>query len=287
MTQKLSYGIHWLAFSEPGFAPLSEVIRADWTTITGKSLMPLRGYNRALGLEIGRVDWHSERPTQRRLWTLTGSDLDKIATLDFGAQQDLIDQVSRVEHVSVTRLDFAADIKGANASPGDIERAWDEGRVITKAKMIDPREKRNKAGQGQGKTVYIGSRTSEKCLRIYDKGAESGTHEDHCRVEMETKSAVANMACQEMARIKIGPAGCALVRDFCAVPTLEWYSDLLSGAGEADFTIGRKVTNWEAWITAVALPNVIKAIQEDVPNVRSAIRRAMAQVDKTCTEVVH
>lgn len=286
MTTKLSYELDWLSFTDPGLYAISDMGFGSWATPNADIAVPRAGYNRALKLEAGRVDWHTDRASQKRLWTLTGSDLEKLTELHFD-QADLVKEVSRILGVTVTRLDFAADIKGAGAKPQDIEDAWMRGEVKTQARRMRPVEEFNKRGEPQGKTVYIGSRTSAAYLRVYDKGAENGAEKDWCRVEIETKQPLASILCQEMGRNGIGPAGCAVVDKFCSIPSLDWYTDLLSGAGEADFTIGRKVTDWEKWIKAVALPNVIEAAKQDVSGVRAALEAALLSFDKTCTDIVH
>jgi DNA relaxase NicK len=154
-----------------------------------------------------------------------------------------------------------------------------QGKVITQARKMTPIESKDKKGNGQGKTVNIGSRTSEAFLRVYDKGAEQGTDVDWTRVELETKGRLADLACVRMGQKGIRRAGCALIRKFVSIPDLEWYTDLLSGAGEMDTTLRRKESDWDAWVRAVALPNVIKAIQAGLPGVREAVERAIQLVD--------
>lgn len=286
MTQKLSYELDWLSFTDPGLYAISDMGFGSWATPNADIAVPRAGYNRALKLEAGRVDWHTDRISQKRLWTLTGSDLEKLTELHFD-QADLVKEVSRILGVTVTRLDFAADIKGAGAKPQDIEDAWMRGEVKTQARRMRPVEEFNKRGEPQGKTVYIGSRTSAAYLRVYDKGAEQDEYTDWCRVEVETKAPLAGVALQNMAELGVGPAGCALTCQFVNLPLLEWWTDLFSGAGEADFTIGRKVTDWEKWVKAVALPNVIEAAKQDVSGVRAALEAALLSFDKTCTDIVH
>lgn len=282
MTTKLSYELDWLSFTDAGIYGITDVMNEIWAVPEGDNIAPMRGYNRALKLRAGRVDWHTDRASQRRLWTLTGSDLDKLEKLDFSHAQLLTD-VSRTLGANVTRLDFAADIKDAGAKPDDIERAWLAGEVKTNARRMQVIEARDRKGHGKGKTVYIGSRTSSVFLRVYDKGAESKSGDDWLRVEVEAKSPISNKVCAAMAERGIARVGCALARGFVDVPLCEWWADLFSGAGDFDRTIGRKETDWETWVKAVALPNVIRAIDEDTPGVREAIRAALDKFDKSCT----
>jgi len=282
----LSYRLDWLSFSDPGLFGMDNLNLGDWTVPTADIAIPRAGYNRALKLAIGRVDWHTDNRAQKRLWTLTGEDLEALERLDF-TQADLIANVTRILGVNITRLDFAADVRGVGAKPADVERAWFERRVVTQARKMRPVEEYDRKGRPQGRTVYIGSRTSENYLRVYDKGAESEQKTDWCRLELETKATMANLLAHEMQRRGIGPAGCAATSRFVDIPTLEWYTDALTGAGEADFTRARKVTDWQKWVTNVALPNVIQAINLDVPGVRDALGKALCDFDNIGTTVVH
>lgn len=75
---------------------------------------------------------------------------------------------------SVSRLDFALDDYEGLLDLNEIERALDAGEVQTRWKDLDPREKRKigAGGVGSGKTIYIGSRSSETFARFYDKNKE-------------------------------------------------------------------------------------------------------------------
>lgn len=282
---KLSYRLDWLVFSEPGNELLQDVLDLPWVIPQGDKLVPRRGYDRALKLEIGRVDWHTARASQKRLWTFTGTDLDKLDKRDFG-QQELISKLAKVQHKNVTRLDFAADVRGAGASPSDVEREWMNHKVITRARSMTPIEARDRKGKGKGKTVYVGSRVSPLFLRVYDKGAEQKTREDWCRVELEAKAPVADKIVGEMARLGINAAGCGAIKRFAQVPAVDWYTDLLSGAGVVDLEVKRKLTDWERWVMDVALPNVVKALDENVPGIEAALVAALAEHAEQVTKPV-
>lgn len=282
---KLSYHLDWLSFSDPCLYGMDYLMSPVWAMPQGDVLTPLRGYNRALKLKVGRVDWHDSRISQKRLWTLTASDLVELEKLDF-SERELMRDVNRTLGVNVTRLDFAVDIRDANASPDDVELAWREKRVKTQARNMTPVEAISRKGQGQGKTVYIGSRASAAFLRVYDKGREQGTNEDWTRIEIETKSPLAGRLAAEMDRLGVASAGTSCVRKFVEMEGVGWWSDALSGAGEADLSGTRKVTDWEKWVRGVALPNVIQAIYREVPGVKEALEAALQEHHKTCTVLV-
>lgn len=84
----------------------------------------------------------------------------------------------------VTRLDIAVDLFNTGIKPEFVHYLYS---------MYHPRAPRNTSlivGQG-GSTFYLGSRQSEKMIRVYDKGAEQKKDVDWLRVEMEYKGAAA------------------------------------------------------------------------------------------------
>lgn len=82
--------------------------------------------------------------------------------------------------LNVTRVDVAIDVKGAGVTVPQFAEAYRKGH--TGRKYV------NSYVEGTtGSTFYIGSRTSEKMVRIYDKAAESGKEGDWIRFELECK----------------------------------------------------------------------------------------------------
>jgi len=276
MSMTLAYSLDWLAFSDPNLIPLSDIFDYGWNKPKLRKSTPLRGYDTVLTMAVGRVDWHSHLISQRRLWTLNGGDLRDLYSLGF-EQPRLVREVCKIHDLRVSRADFAIDIKGASAKPSEVETAWHEGKVLTRAEKFTSIQSVTKDNVSLGQTVYIGSRSSPLFMRVYDKGAEQGTGEDWVRVEVEMKHPVATKGVREMDRLGIAQAGTAITRRVAEIPSIWWYTDALSGAGEADISTGRKVTDWEKWVTEIALPNVIKALEQDVPGMRTAIEGALSR----------
>lgn len=273
---KLSYRIDWLTFTDPALLPMSHILDYDWTSPSDKAIMPLRGYNTALDMRIGRVDWYAGRPEQRRLWTFSGGDMTSLENIGF-QQAALVAAVCDVHDMHASRLDFAVDVREGQADPTHIEAAWHAGKLDTHARKMTVIQA-TRRGQGTtGKTVYIGSRQSQAFLRVYDKGAEQGTTEDWTRIELEMKHPLSTKVLKTMNQKGIMPIGTAAIRRFVDAPTVPWYSDALAGAGEADLRVGRKQTDWEKWVIDVALPNVLRALTEEVPGVEKAIREALTE----------
>lgn len=95
----------------------------------------------------------------------------------------------------ITRLDLAIDVFDVAIDPSELAKVARVTNAPGSAKKW-----RIWRGEDQGCTAYIGSRKSEKFLRIYDKAAETGDHSRHwTRFELELKGDAARAAAAQMA----------------------------------------------------------------------------------------
>lgn len=271
--------LDWLRFSIPdwlGFqswlaraAVIAGCERAVHPVVRENALTPLPHYNSALEYETFRVDWHTERPSQKILVTFSGSGLSEWRARG-GDDLSLLKSVLAGATVRITRLDFAIDILNTEIQPEDIYNAYNERRCVSPAKTATFVESKT-AGARDGKTVYVGSRASGRVVRIYDKAAEQGEVEGNwLRIELEAKAPMASAIAEAMVRHGIAPAGRKALAEFldCEV---EWYKQAVSG--NVDFDIpqpGRKATDFSRWAMNFLLPQVNKALRV-VPGFREAI----------------
>lgn len=94
---------------------------------------------------------------------------------------------------SFTRIDLAIDIKNANLLPSRATEEIKNGRIKTRAKECPAWYD----AAGTGYTQYVGKKSSEIYLKLYDKAAELGTNEDHTRVELTVRSDRADKAARQ------------------------------------------------------------------------------------------
>jgi hypothetical protein len=87
-----------------------------------------------------------------------------------------------------TRIDIAADLHNSEINIPYLYQLWGKGECRTKARTATLLRS---MGETSGVTLYIGSRSSEAFLRIYDKAVETGTVGDWIRVECEYKGSKA------------------------------------------------------------------------------------------------
>jgi len=93
----------------------------------------------------------------------------------------------------VTRLDLAFDMRNSQLSIDSLKAELTGGEATMTAKTWNHIQ-----GSDGGQTLYIGSRSSETFLRIYDKGIESKQGGDWVRVEIELKGSKSEYAAHTM-----------------------------------------------------------------------------------------
>jgi len=259
------YCIDWLTVSFDWLTNYRLYMPEDCFSPSDSKISPLPAYNRAVRLNVGRMDWHSEKPAQKRLLTFSGSELNNMRSFGVSERQ-LLTAVLSLPKASITRLDFAADIHHGEMTAGDVKTLLERGYIKTFAKHSSDIEERIIGSEGAGMTVYIGSRSSTMMLRVYDKGKKEKAGYNWLRLEIEVKKDRAMMLARAMLKDYPFTAGCAAIRQYAAIDSPE-ISDALTGGLPVDLSVGRKETDWEKWVLTVALPAVTKAFEQELPGV--------------------
>lgn len=169
----------------------------------------------------------------------------------------LVHQFSR----NVTRLDIAYDFTSAECGAAAVAAEYwlqhgVEGHRRTK---LIPYKK--------GSTFYIGSRNSNKMLRVYDKGKQLGADENWRRCELEIKGRTAQANAALLAR-GLRPA-VKIMKEVLACPEsfLDGILDeLLDGEIPNPIKVPRKETNRFAWLCDQVIPawkNMAKTNPDD------------------------
>lgn len=121
---------------------------------------------------------------QQQGWMIRASGM----TLNTPARQARLLMLAGTHGWNCSRLDFAVDILDSEFKPADIWTAWKMAHQENMQKSVTLIE------SPSGDTFYLGSRSSEKMVRVYDKGAEQGVALRWLRVEMEFKGEAATRA---------------------------------------------------------------------------------------------
>lgn len=108
----------------------------------------------------------------------------------FEVDESLLDLIKRINVIEgkVTRIDLALDDKKGNLIEFDnLLEDIIKGNIVSRWKTSTEIIKRNLKGEREGRTINLGSRTSNCFLRIYDKRLEQKTKDTWYRIELEIK----------------------------------------------------------------------------------------------------
>ena len=214
------------------------------------------GYSSAIRDGNGVVQmWHIDRDEMGLHVIFAGSALRNIFLHHAVSQRDLLERAVN-SGGRITRLDIAKD---AQDEPINLATIWE--RIQAKETKGDARTFSTIVNQDGARTIYIGSRQSERFARIYNKLAEQGLTKGHWyRYELETKGMVARALANLLVR-ETNWAGAfdAMALHMLDIPTCEDYRALFRpGVVQVSIPKLERQTDREAWIQS----QVIKAIAE-------------------------
>jgi Replication initiation factor len=166
-----AFAVHWFAASTE--APLEEIVSVHAAFFDGLSLdlQPHGGYGYKQcwrgfkGISVYTTPGRADKYIQ-----ISGDGCEALGTngvATFAAALSL---------VPTSRLDVAWDVQGF--TPQDMLEWWEAGNVVSRAHRDSMEWRRNR----KGRTLYIGSRTSNRFLRCYDMRGPT-------RIELECKGA--------------------------------------------------------------------------------------------------
>lgn len=256
-----TYCIDWLSFTIP----------QDISLLRGH---PAHGKLATWSLAEGVTEWKSEKPRFGYsvafspssfpgpvvyCWPLDGRSHTHVqwsgsALASRGSGEALLREVVQ-RGDRVTRLDLAVDV-----DPGHVHsvyEAFEAGEVLTAARQVALM--RSKTGD----TVYIGSRTSGRFVRVYDKSGQLGQPGSVVRVELEAKGDTAD----GLARYIVQEGSHVIpevVRGVIDCPTLPWW---VAGFGDTQARWGvpkiSREPNRAAWIDKQVTPALIDMHRTD------------------------
>jgi hypothetical protein len=220
----------------------------------------IKPYDNALRAGCATVYWSSAHPEWKLCYVMTGSDLNHFRQIG-GRQRALVREITRLGG-KITRLDMAFDMVGDDFAGDvmDLVLAFNQGWMKTGAKKMTHILEESAEGTRKGCTVYIGSRQSNRMLRVYDKGAQLETEFAYVRAELECKGDYARKCANALALFGMETVQ-AEIAGFVE-SGIPWLDNALETTEHIDpVVVGKKQTDFDAWVMRVALPNVIKAIR--------------------------
>lgn len=157
---------------------------------------------------------------------------------------------------NVTRIDIAIDWYKF------LDLRWmkesaDDGGVVTRARDWNLIQGRT------GSTLYVGSRTSDKFLRIYDKAAEQGTDGPWYRIELECKGDFARGVAQHVDSEGYDYYG-DIIRGFADWPgIIPWQEATTSPTLLEGIPRPEKQRDTFMWLMKSVVPSVARLLIED------------------------
>lgn len=232
-----------------------------WHIEPGKEQKPYPGYKSAIKLNYGSVHFNPARPEQRVMLTMTGGDLEGLRSA--GLTDIGLLQMAYELNASITRLDVAIDYF-AFADPLDLYNAFLAEQVKTTADKVTKVEDRSRSADFVGQTIYFGSASSEKRLRVYDKGAQLEVDGKWYRIELVHRREFADSLAAAMRDVGVVDAGRAAIRAFLDAPSVDWYNRAVSGP-VIDFAVtARKDNKTEQWLIGMVAPVLDRVLLEQM-----------------------
>ncbi len=218
------------------------------------------GYKLAARSKTGIIHmWHPDRPEMGRHVVISGSALRDLLKIHDLSQRALLAEVVNAGG-SITRLDLAKDAKNEGINLDAIFQQMDAGKSTGTARTFTQLH-----SVGGGNTIYVGSRQSEKFIRIYDKAAQTGAEGAlWYRYELETKGmvarALATLLCTSDAWVN---AFDAMASGMVDLPQSKDYRKFfLPGVVPIGIPKLEKKSDREKWIEEQVLPAVLKHYTE-------------------------
>lgn len=281
----LTITIDWLAFTfledthEAG-----KWIRLYASDKTNVPISAQRGYREAYRTKSGIVvQWNVDREEMGYHIVIAGSAIRDVLQRYDMDQKTLIQTVLDAGG-SITRLDIAKDLQGVTVSLDKIYQAVERGEHIGSSRNYNQIHSLN-----GGNTIYVGSRQSEKYIRIYDKAAQMGLQgQEWKRFELECKGMVARaLATLLVQERQWEGAFDTIARHMVDLPGLRDYQAFFS---REPITVSlpkiEKQTDREAWIEAQVMPAVVKHYIEHPDSKAVALLRSMLDQIERSTGMV-
>lgn len=235
-----------------------------------KPCAPYGSYNESVSNEFCTMLWHTNHPEFRVMFDFTGVNLSDWRNAGH-TDRELVEWVVS-EGGKATRVDFAVDFVETKGRVQDFSVYWRTKQLETMARSMTFIDGQSTEG-ATGYTVYLGSRTSERMVRVYHKGMQSKTGMDWIRCELEWKKARATQMIDDMHRLGVREAGLSHLREFIPYTAFKWFEQCFEDGVDLFPVdkIARPETDTERWLRTVCVPALAQALKNGVPGIREAL----------------
>lgn len=201
------------------------------------------------------VQWNTDRSDMGYHVIFSGSTLRHIFSRA-GVQPEALLHATINAGGNISRLDLAKDATGKAIDLQAIYQSLEQGNNRGTARTYG-----RITSNGGGDTIYVGSRQSEKFIRIYDKAAQTGSkHEAWYRFEVETKGMVARALAVSL-DYSGNWAGCfdTIVKAMVDMPkSTDYEAFFQQGVVPIGLPKLEKQTDREKWVRDQVIPAVAK-----------------------------
>lgn len=210
---------------------------------------PSNGYTNAVENALGtRIQWHHSRRDMGVHVQYSGATINAHAANGITAKDIAAFHYENSDRCG--RIDIAIDVIDSNVSITALYREIEEGYNLPFSR------KASHIKSTDGETLYVGSRTSEQFLRIYDKAAEQKTDDNWKRVELELKGSRAMFTAVMLineGEVATGEVARKLVKAMADFETATWQKIV----GSEPMTIGKsdnREPDTKEWLIASVAP---------------------------------
>lgn len=215
----------------------------------------MHGYTRTYDVGYATAHVNPDRLDMKVHIRMTGSECGVYR--DLGGDDARLVKFVRGVGGATSRIDLAFDLFDYGIDLMRIYKDWKVGKVECRARKVTPVVSgvmNNERMVAEAATVYFGSRTSDVMVRMYDKGKEQQTDLDWTRIELEIKGDKAKAYLIAMDNNGIPETGRAILADyFYKMPYVFW-REVLKGSIVPLPSVGRKITERQAWLRNVIFP---------------------------------
>lgn len=185
---------------------------------------------------------------------------------DLGGNDERLVNFVRGAKGGTSRVDIAFDLFDYGIDVPRLYADWKRGKVKGHFRKARPYTEGVMQADGtvtEATTVYFGAGSSEIMVRVYEKGKEQNTDLDWVRIELEIKGDKAKTVMSDMARLGVADVGKQMLRDYFTHMPYKFWKQLIEGESVALTSVGRKMTEREAWIRNVVFPVLREEIEKE------------------------
>jgi hypothetical protein len=214
--------IDWLSFTAPKDMQRTMPLLPPWESgITGKPDVGRFGYRSARKFPSGMtVMFDGATSTMGWHYIYPGSAIKTLDEVFEDGGQHILGWHTGQGH-KCTRIDLAVDVYDAPTLLPVLQAMAEHHEWYGTAHSATT----IKSSDGKGLTIYIGSRTSERFVRLYDKAAQLGQPGHWTRIEAEVKGDSARQVARSIVGLNIGGlsmVASGVINRVAAFPCAEW-----------------------------------------------------------------